>query len=102
MLRTKYMKFYKRSGYNVDSAVLDASEYGVPQKRLRAFFLATRQDIPQITFEKLVKQPKVLVKEAIEELYVLEKAQKGKQRIFYNQNRLVHIKIILEIQRTRL
>lgn len=76
--KNKIYEILQRSGYNVDSAVLDASEYGVPQKRLRAFFLATRQDIPQITFEKLVKQPKVLVKEAIEELYVLEKkAQKG-------------------------
>ena len=59
-------------GYRVDSAVLDASEYGVPQKRMRAFFLATREDVPQITFEHLQKKPKVLVKDAIGELYELE------------------------------
>jgi len=63
-------------GYVVDSAVLDASEYGVPQKRLRAFFMATRKDIPQITFDKLKTKQKVLVKDAIGELYALEEQRK--------------------------
>jgi DNA (cytosine-5)-methyltransferase 1 len=59
-------------GYNVDSEVLNASEFGVPQNRFRAFFLATRKDLPQITFDQLKKKSKVLVKDAIGELYALE------------------------------
>lgn len=66
-------------GYNVDSEVLDASDFGVPQNRLRAFFLATRNDIPQIKFDQLQKKSKVLVKDAIGELYSLEELrEKGK------------------------
>ncbi|RUL53956.1 DNA cytosine methyltransferase [Lysinibacillus antri] len=77
--KKKIYEILESAGYQVDSAVLDASEYGVPQKRLRAFFLATRNDIPQITFNKLVKKQKVLVKDAIGELYNLEDlAEKGR------------------------
>lgn len=62
----------EKLGYNVDSKVLDASEFGVPQKRLRAFFLATRKDIRQVTFDQLKTMPKVNVKDAIGELYDVE------------------------------
>ena len=60
-------------GYSVNCKVLDASDYGVPQKRLRAFFVAIRKDYEEtFDFEKLKKKPKVTVKEAIGELYDLD------------------------------
>lgn len=66
-------------GYRVNCKVLDASDYGVPQKRLRAFFVALRNDYEgTFDFEKLNKKPKVTVKEAIGELYELEKKTKEK------------------------
>ncbi|ADU29395.1 DNA cytosine methyltransferase [Evansella cellulosilytica] len=80
--RKKIYSILENLGYIVDSAVLDASEFGVPQKRLRAFFIATRKDIPQITFDKLKKKPIVLVKDALGELYELEE-QMGKNRSNY-------------------
>jgi len=60
-------------GYHVESEVLDASMYGTPQKRFRAFFLASRLDMPMLTFDKFKPQELVAVKEAIGELYDLEK-----------------------------
>lgn len=33
-------------GYTVTTAVLNAADYGVPQRRRRAFFMANRYDIP--------------------------------------------------------
>lgn len=74
--KERICKILEGLGYNVDSAVLDASDYGVPQKRLRAFFLATRKDLRQITFTQLENKPKVLVKDAIGELYQLETERK--------------------------
>lgn len=57
-------------GYSVDCKVLNASDYGVPQNRLRAFFVAIRHDYKEnFDFEQLHTKPKVTVKEAIGELY---------------------------------
>jgi len=42
-------KAFTEVGYRVDSRVLLAADYGVPQLRRRIFFLATRTDVP-ITF----------------------------------------------------
>jgi DNA (cytosine-5)-methyltransferase 1 len=69
-------------GYNVDSNVLDASNYGVPQKRLRAFFVATRKDIPKVTFEKLIERKSVFVKDALEELYGLESERQSNKSTY--------------------
>lgn len=64
-------------GYNVNDKVLDASEYGVPQKRLRAFFVAIHKDYNKIfDFENIKKSDKVTVKEAIGELYNLDQNPK--------------------------
>ena len=66
-------------GYKVNCKVLDASDYGVPQKRLRAFFVAIRNDYEEtFDFGKLKKKPKVTVKEAIGELYDLDNNPKDK------------------------
>tara|TARA_B100000795_G_C22788286_1_gene435667 strand:+ start:168 stop:1229 length:1062 start_codon:yes stop_codon:yes gene_type:complete len=61
-------------GYRIDCKVLNASDYGVPQNRLRAFFVAIREDL-EVTFDftKLNIKPKVSVLEAIGELYTLDK-----------------------------
>lgn len=61
-------------GYNISMQVLDASDYGVPQNRKRAFFVGIRKDYKDITFDfaNLVKQPKVTVEDAIGEFYVFE------------------------------
>lgn len=41
----KFERAIQESGYHVTHIVLDASEFGVPQKRKRAFFLATKQPL---------------------------------------------------------
>ena len=35
-------EIFEKRGYCVNNAILDASDYGVPQKRLRNFFIITR------------------------------------------------------------
>lgn len=72
--REKIYSILEDAGYHVESAVLDSSDYGVPQRRLRAFFLATRKDLPIVTFERLKKKKPVYVKEAIGELYSIEQS----------------------------
>ena len=58
-------------GYRVSSAVLNSSDFGVPQNRFRAFFVATKLGPSQKEFDfvKLKKLNPVSVKEAIGELY---------------------------------
>lgn len=69
----------KNLGYNVNCQVLNASDYGVPQNRLRAFFVAIRNDYKEsFDFEQLIQKPKVTVKEAIGELYDFDKNPKDK------------------------
>lgn len=66
-------------GYNVNCKVLNASDFGVPQNRLRAFFVAIKNDYKKtFDFEQLKLKPKVTVKEAIGELYDLDKNPKEK------------------------
>ena len=66
------------AGYNVDSNVLDASDFGVPQRRLRAFFVATRKDLPKFEFTNFKKLERITVFDALAELYELE-IHKGKK-----------------------
>ena len=77
--RNRIEQLLKDLGYNVNCKVLNASDYGVPQNRLRAFFVAIRNDYKEtFDFEQLKKKPKVYVKEAIAELYDLDKNPKDK------------------------
>jgi DNA (cytosine-5)-methyltransferase 1 len=72
--KTRIEKLLKDLGYTVDCKVLNASDYGVPQNRLRAFFVAIRNDYKEtFDFDNLSVKPKVTVKEAIGELYDLDK-----------------------------
>lgn len=64
-------KIFEERGYKVNNKVLDASDYGVPQKRMRNFFVMLRNEV--FDFEKMKKvKEKVTVEDAIGELYGLE------------------------------
>ena len=72
------MEIMDRLGYKVDVKVLIASDYGVPQKRMRAFFIGINKEVGEIfDFDKLEKQPKVTVEEAISDLYDIENITKN-------------------------
>jgi len=66
-------------GYILNCSILNAADYGVPQSRTRAFFVAFRKISKTQTFDfnNLTKQNKVTVDDAIGELYALEKSSGG-------------------------
>jgi DNA (cytosine-5)-methyltransferase 1 len=56
------------TGYHVEKKVLDSSEYGVPQKRKRAFFLVTRRPLDPKRIDDLLarhKMPPVTTRDAL-------------------------------------
>ena len=60
-------------GYNVNVKVLLASDYGVPQKRKRAFFIGINKQLNKtFNFENIEKKPKTTVKDAISDLYYMD------------------------------
>ena len=65
------------NGYKVDYKLLNASEFGVPQIRKRVFIVGNRLNSIDF-FENLKKRKKVTVKDAISELYALEKKDEKK------------------------
>ena len=72
------MKIMDDLGYNVDVRVLIASDYGVPQKRIRAFFVGIRKEIGEsFDFDKIQKKTKVTVKDAIGDIYYLDNQTKS-------------------------
>lgn len=72
--KNKIFEILEELGYNVDVRVLTASEYGVPQNRNRAVFIGVKKEIGKINYDMIKKVSKpVTVKEAIGELYELEK-----------------------------
>ncbi len=71
------MKIMDDLGYNVDVRVLTASDYGVPQKRMRAFFVGIKKEIGEsFDFDKIKKKPTVTVKDAIGDIYDLDNKTK--------------------------
>lgn len=46
---------YDKAGYNVEIFILNAAEFGVPQSRMRVFFIGLRKDIP---YDKAKIEPK--------------------------------------------
>lgn len=57
-------------GYNVNVKVLIASEYGVPQRRRRAFFVGMHKELKRtFDFDFIEKKPIVTVGDAISDLY---------------------------------
>lgn len=73
-------KMFKKRGYNVSYRVLDASDYGVPQKRMRNFFVMIKNE--KYNFDNLKKcDKKVTVKDAISDLYNYEDGKKSTIRL---------------------
>jgi DNA (cytosine-5)-methyltransferase 1 len=66
-----------KNGYKVDYKLLNASEFGVPQIRKRVFIVGNRLSSTEF-FENLKNHKKVTVKDAISELYALEKKTEKK------------------------
>lgn len=63
--------------YNVNTNVLIASDYGVPQKRRRAFFVGINKQLSKtFDFNDINKKPLVTVEEAISDLYSLDNETK--------------------------
>ena len=69
--KEKIYEIFTSRGYTVTHKILDASEYGVPQKRMRNFFVITK-NIDYNFGDVKKKNKKVTVKEAIGDLYDLE------------------------------
>ena len=69
--------------YNISYQILDASEYGVPQNRKRAIIVGIRKDYKDefFDFNKIKKQDKTTVEDAIGELYCFEKSKAEKKKI---------------------
>lgn len=63
--------------YNITYRVLDASDYGVPQNRKRAIIVGVQKKYKDIffDFDKIKKQEKTTVEDAIGELYVFEQSE---------------------------
>jgi DNA (cytosine-5)-methyltransferase 1 len=67
-------------GYNVIYFIANATEFGVPQKRRRAIFIATLKSISTISIRDIDKYKSsriVTVKDAIMDLYQLESSYSG-------------------------
>lgn len=69
--KDRIYEIFESRGYKVNHKVLDASEYGVPQKRLRNFFVMLKSE--KFDFNSIPKANQTTtVKEAIGELYQFE------------------------------
>lgn len=72
--KDRIYSIFEERGYHVTHKVLDASNYGVPQRRLRNFFVMLKDET--FDFDSIVKsKEKVTVFDAIGELYNLEHSQ---------------------------
>lgn len=86
------LKEFKDIGYNVDIHILNAAEFGVPQKRERVFFIGIRNDI-EYNKDKikpkgyLFGEEQITIEEAISDLPDIE-AKQGKDGMEYPQKEL--------------
>jgi DNA (cytosine-5)-methyltransferase 1 len=73
-VKNRILHFLEDMKYRVSCEVLNASDYGVPQNRYRAFFVAIKRKYcdREFDFGKIMKKSKVDVKDAIGELYNLK------------------------------
>ena len=69
--KKRITEIFEERKYNVINAILDASDYGVPQKRMRNFFIITK-GVPFDVSRIVKNHEKITVKEAIGELYEFE------------------------------
>ncbi len=78
--KDRIYEIFEERGYYVSHHILDASDYGVPQRRLRNFFVMLKDEA--FDFESIHKSNKrVTVFEAIGELYGLENSSDLEKRI---------------------
>lgn len=74
--KERIYEIFEHRGYTVNHCILDASEYGVPQKRLRNFFVMTK-GTSKFDFSTIKKKEgSVTVEEAIGELYEYDNGTK--------------------------
>lgn len=72
--KERITELLKEQNYELNMQVLDASDYGVPQKRKRAIMIGIRQDFLDeiFDFSRLRTQPPVTVADALSDLYAEE------------------------------
>jgi len=81
-----FVKKLQDLGYSVASPLLDASEFGVPQKRERIVIIAAKGNIPKELLIPKMKIPKKnSVKYAIHDLPPLTNTRTGAQKIIYEK-----------------
>lgn len=66
-IKDEIIKDFEREGYKVSWKIMDASEYGVPQKRRRVIFIGLRNG-KEFVFPRAKNQDPVSAKEAISDL----------------------------------
>ena len=73
--KERIVKNIKSLGYEIFPEILNASDYGVPQNRLRAFFIGFKGHLrkKEIQLKNNNSQKKITVKDAIGELYKFKK-----------------------------
>jgi DNA (cytosine-5)-methyltransferase 1 len=79
------MEVFSDLGYKVALETLDASDYGVPQKRRRIFFIGTRKDLginPESMYPEKNSEP-VSVLDAISDLPPLDRKNRGEEKSQY-------------------
>lgn len=69
--KSRITEIFTERGYSVTNAILDASDYGVPQKRLRNFFVIKKGNAFDLSRIRK-SEDKITVQEAIGELYQFE------------------------------
>lgn len=67
--KDRIYEIFEERGYKVTHKIMDSSEYGVPQKRVRNFFVMSRENFE---FDKIQKIKGSTVYDSIGELYGLE------------------------------
>lgn len=73
--KKRIYEIFEERGYKVNYSIMDASEHGVPQKRIRNFFVMTKNTI--FDFKKIPVKLGTTVKDAIGELYEYENLNKS-------------------------
>jgi DNA (cytosine-5)-methyltransferase 1 len=72
--------------YNVETEVLDASEFGVPQQRKRIIFIGTRDDMEIAEYPYSAQVTKVSALEAIRDLWNIEPSTNGEVTVATSSN----------------